>query len=246
MIWIIGGTTETREIVRRIKGKAQYIVTTATYSGKEVLNDENTLISRMNTNEMIYFIKERNIELVVDMTHPYALEVTKNAKEACVNTNIKYIRFVREKSVVNDAIYMNSLEHCIDFVKQLNGCVFFTTGIKNIRHFEKVRRNNRFVYRVLPSLFSLEECVKNNVQMRDIVAILGPISKELNKSMFLEYKAKYVVMKDSGKEGGIYEKVEACKEIGVIPIIIGREGEQGVVCMDTLERMILLKVNNLN
>ena len=82
MIWIIGGTSEASELVEKIHGLVDYIVTVATYVGMEVLEGKNVIVKRMNYEDMLQFIKSKNIKTVVDLSHPYAVEVSKNAKTA--------------------------------------------------------------------------------------------------------------------------------------------------------------------
>lgn len=241
MIWIIGGTTESTILISKIKGLLKYVISVATYSGSEVIDDknENIVVSRMNYDEMLEFIKIQNIETVIDMSHPYAIEVSENARHACQKVKIKYLRFARKKTEFEDVIYVNSITECMDFIKGIQGSVLFTTGIKNIKDFEKVKDKHRFIYRVLPTIFSIQECVNNNIKMKDIIGMLGPFSKELNISLFKEYNADYVVMKDSGSVGGTPEKIEACIKCGITPIVIGREFEDGINDMDKLLTMIL-------
>jgi precorrin-6A/cobalt-precorrin-6A reductase len=45
-------------------------------------------------------------------------------------------------------------------------------------------------------------------------------------------------MKDSGEEGGTLDKIRACEELGIIPIIIGREMEDGFHSLDSIEKII--------
>lgn len=234
MIWIIGGTAETHELIEKLKGKREYIITVATSSGKEVLEDDRVIASRLNLEEMLFFIKDNKIKTVIDMSHPYAVEVSKNAREACKICNVYYLRYLRESANTDGSLVFPSINSCMDFLKIINGCVFFTTGSKNINNFEKVRGENRFIYRVLPSIESINECVKHGLRMQDIVAILGPVSYELNIAMFKEYGADYVVMKDSGIKGGTEEKIEACKKLGITPIVIGRVDEIGFDSIDKL------------
>lgn len=238
MIWIIGGTSETGELISKIKGKTDYLVSVATYAGREVLGDENVIVARLNYEEMVRFILDNKIDGVMDLSHPYALEVSLNARKACEECSIKYIRYVRKSSILEGAICFSSLEECTEYLRKVEGCVFFTTGIKYIKNFEKVRGSNRFVYRVLPSVFSMEECVKNKLEMKDIVAVLGPVSKDLNKAMFKNFGAKYVVMKDSGSQGGTREKILACLELDIKPLVIGRTSEEGIYSIDELVEMI--------
>jgi precorrin-6A/cobalt-precorrin-6A reductase len=240
LIWIIGGTSEARSLIKSLTGKRNFIVSVATYSGAEMLEYDNVVISRMDRQAMVQFINEKGIDTVVDMSHPYATEVTLNAKSACNEMKVNYIRYCRKASEANDCIYIDSIDKCAEFLLGINGCVFFTTGIKNIKDFEKVKGENRFVYRVLPSIFSIQECVDNNIKMENIVAILGPVSEDLNYQMFKEFRADYVIMKDSGIAGGTEEKIRACKRLGIVPIVIERQTEDfGIKDIDMLLEMIL-------
>lgn len=240
MIWVIGGTSEAKSLIGRLRGKKEFVVTVATYSGAEALHGQQSIVGRMNYSEMVQFIKEKAIETVVDMSHPYALEVTQNAKAASEAAGAAYIRFLRKSSDIKACIYVESVEKCASFLNGLKGCVFFTTGIKNIKDFERVRGENRFIYRVLPSVFSIQECVQCGVKMEDIIAILGPVSENMNYQMFKEYKADYVVMKDSGKEGGTLEKINACIRLGITPVVISRQYEEkGIQDMDELLKLLI-------
>lgn len=239
MIWIIGGTSEARELLDRINDLDNYIATIATEGGKEFFNSDKVFVGRLNKEQMISFAKEHNISTIVDLSHPYAKIVSDNAKSVCEELGIKYLRFVRKKvELLEDEIYLNSYEECYEYLTKVTGTVFFTTGSKNIGDFQLVRGDNRFIYRILPAIESLEICRKYSIHMEDIVAILGPFTKEFNKSMLSTYNANYSVMKDSGDVGGTLEKILACRELGIKPIIIGREDEEGIYDLGVIEKMI--------
>lgn len=242
MIWIIGGTSEARELVDRLKTKVNYIVTIATEGGKEFLDSENVYVGRLKKEEMSQFATQRDVSAIVDLSHPYAQIVSKNAKEISDELGIEYLRFVRSKSNHStDVISLSSYEECYNYLEGIEGTVFFTTGSKNIGDFEKVKGNNRFIYRILPAYESIMECRKFDIKMENIVALLGPFSLEFNKSMFYEYGADYVIMKDSGTKGGTMEKLNACKELGIRAVIIDRDKEDGFYSLDALEEIIIEK-----
>lgn len=239
MIWIIAGTSEGREIIDRISDLDSFIATVATEEGREFISSDNIIVGRMDYEDMKGFVSENNISSIVDLSHPYAKEVSDNAKRLGEEENIKYIRYIRKKTKKNpSAIYLKDFEEAYKYLSDINGTVFFTTGSKNIRQFESVRRKNRFIYRILPALESIKECNLNNISIKNIVAILGPFSKEYNKVMFSEYKADYVIMKDSGVKVGTLEKIKACEELNICPIIIGREDEEGTNSLDKIEEII--------
>lgn len=239
MIWIIGGTSESRRLIDRIKDLDSYIVTVATESGEEFIENIKCYTGRMDYAGMLEFVSKNCISLIVDLSHPYAKVVTENAKKVAGEKNIGYIRYTRKKVVPNSkGIYLKNYEEAYDYIAKINGTVFFTTGSKNIGDFEKVRGENRFIYRILPALESIKICRKHDIKLKDIIAVLGPFSVEYNKAMFKEYGVDYVVMKDSGEEGGTLDKIRACEELGIIPIIIGREMEDGFHSLDSIEKII--------
>lgn len=239
MIWIIGGTSEARELVDRIRDlEDKFIVTVATESGKEFLDIKNLEIGRMNLEEMENFIQEKKIGLIVDLTHPFAKIVSENAAWAAENMSIDYLRYSRPRIDSKSGVILNSYEEAYDYIDKLESTIFFTSGSNNIEEFEKVKGKSKHIYRILPARESLNKCIENQVHIRDIVALVGPFSLQANKSMFQEYKAEYVVMKDSGKKGGTEEKIKACEELGIIAIIIAREKEEAVGNLDELENQI--------
>ena len=240
MIWIIGGTSEARKLIERLGDFNNYILTIATEDGKEFFDTDNLFIGRLSREEMVAFAKDNKIDMIVDLSHPYAKVVSENARFVSEELGIEYKRYARRRAVHGgDHIYLNSYEEAYDFLSNIEGTVFFTTGSKNIKDFEKIRGDNRFIYRVLPALESIELCMKSDVHMRDIVAILGPFSKEFNKAMLATYNPDYCVMKDSGDAGGTREKIQACVELDIKPIIIGREDEEeGINDLGEIEEII--------
>nr|WP_300005457.1 precorrin-6A reductase [Tissierella sp.] len=239
MIWILGGTSEARKIVERIGDLDNYLLTIATEDGREFFPSENLIVGRMSYKEMVSFAKEKRVSMIVDLTHPYAKIVSDNGEKVAEELSISYIRYVREISQWSSkAVYLSSYEETYRYLAGIKGRVFFTTGSKNIGDFEKVRGENKYTYRILPAIESLEICKVHAVHMRDIVAILGPFSLEFNKSMLKEYKAEYCIMKDSGKPGGTLEKIQACEELNITPIVIARDEEAGINNLEKIEDII--------
>ena len=103
---IFGGTTEGRELARILADRGALVtVSVATELGAEMLGDISseeepghfrTLVGRMNVEEMQGIIRE--FDICYDATHPYALEVTANLREACRKTGTQYIRVIRKEA----------------------------------------------------------------------------------------------------------------------------------------------------
>lgn len=98
-ILVFGGTIEGRQVSDYlISRKIPHTVCVATEYGEEVLPRQAYLTvhkGRMNMEEMCRFFREGSFLAVVDATHPYAVEVSKNIRAACEREQIKYLRYLR-------------------------------------------------------------------------------------------------------------------------------------------------------
>ena len=231
-LWIIGGTTEGRELADYAgrKGIGTY-VTVATAYGASLIQSWPSLVvctGRLTEEAMERFLTEHAISLVVDASHPYASVVTDNCRAACMRRHILYIRVARPVSPHRDVLAVYSMEEAAMVLSHTEGNVFLTTGSKNLDVFTHVPSyEKRFYVRILPLRDSLERALSLGYAPGHIICMQGPFSAELNVAMFRQYKARFVVTKDSGKPGGFTEKQEAARMAGARLIVVGRPPETG-------------------
>lgn len=221
MIWIVGGTSESVALGRIFEEKKiPHLITYATKDGLELATDH-----AINKDQSVEdFIKTKDIDTIIDLTHPFALKMTEKVKRAAEKFGIDYLRYERERiAYPKDALLVGSYEEAYHLLKDLKGTFFFTTGSNKIPDFEKIKGQNRFIYRILPTEDSITKARDSGVEIKDIVAMLGPFSEELNLAMLRTFKPNYLVTKDSGKAGGVEEKISAAEKLGIKPIIITRD-----------------------
>lgn len=238
MIWIIGGTSESREFIGGFKDDEDIIITVTTEYGKSLIENRSVIVGRLNLSDMINFIEENGIGLIIDMSHPFAVEVSSNAIEASNRKNISYVRYIRTTRQSEDAIIEDSMDDLLSRIDEITGNILFTTGSKDIPKFEKVRGDSRHIYRILPLISSLEIAVDSGVSADDVICMKGPFTKELNIEMIKNYNIEYMVMKESGENSGFSDKIKACKQAGVKPIVLKRMEEVGLDSFDALKRVI--------
>ncbi len=244
MIWIVGGTTEAILLGKHLSD-VEHIITYGTEEGVE-RGVGNSVYRRMDEIEMEQFIDDYSIKLILDVTHPFAKNVTENVKNAAKNKNVKYLRYERKTTHMPDnSIVVASFDECYEVLKGLHGTVLVTTGSNNVKDFEVVKGENRYVYRILPTTESVKKVRDLGVGMDDIIAMMGPFTKELNIAFLKFYNCKYMVLKNSGDVGGTEEKMKACKEIGVVPIVIGRNTEGYLTDWNEFIAEINLHENNV-
>ena len=98
MIWIIGGTKDSRDFLEKICPiRKDIIVTTATeYGGKLLENLPIKVISKKLTySMMLEFVEENKIDMIVDLSHPYAVEVSQNALDLKEKRSLYSLKNIR-------------------------------------------------------------------------------------------------------------------------------------------------------
>ena len=247
MIMILGGTKDAREIITLIsKQKYPLLITTATeYGGSLISEDEqcNILIKRMTAQDMEAIILEKAVQLVVDATHPYAVDVSKNAMIASRNRGIPYLRYQRNESAYEayEDILMtvDSMEAAAEYLISTEGNILLTTGSKSLEIFTDILSIERLYPRVLPTAEVLKKCETLGVKAGNIIAMQGPFSRSMNIEIIRMYGIRILVTKDSGDLGGTLDKLEAAKQCGCKIIMVKRpsvdyenlfESKEDLVC----------------
>lgn len=232
MICVIAGTTEGREMIKELnKYTDDILVSTATSYGGELLKEYRYKILNdrpLNSQDMQKMFEENKVNVVIDTSHPYAVEVSENLMNVCRLASIKYIRLERKgvayKFTNEDkVIIVESYEELYSHLKNITGNILNTTGSRNLNKILGLKLSNRIIHRVLPSLKVLQECLELGVSVENIIAIKGPISYDLNRAFIKEYDAKAILLKDSGPEGGTEEKIRAAVDEDIYTFIIGRK-----------------------
>ncbi|PID89482.1 MAG: precorrin-6A reductase [Bacteroidia bacterium] len=224
MIWIIGGTSEALKIRDELLGlgKKMVLSTTTSYGSKLSEHQGVILVQKMlQATDMLALIDEYSIDLLIDASHPFALQVSKNAIAACRQKKIPYLRFERKNIRYDNARYYPSYESLIAALRQTQGNIFLTIGSKNVNLFS-VLDIERLTARVLPDENSIALCRKAGLLPHQIIAMKGRMKQETNKALFVEYETKHLISKDSGESGGMNEKVKAADELGILVHIIER------------------------
>jgi precorrin-6Y C5,15-methyltransferase (decarboxylating) len=241
-ILLFAGTVEGRTLAEYlIRFGITIHVCVATEYGEKLLPKGKgiTITSkRLDTVDMKKLMMDKQVSFVIDATHPYAVKVSKNIKQACLETNIEYVRMQRASIQDQSAycIYMASIEEAVRYLNDTDGNVLLTTGSKDLSKFTEIRDyQNRLYARVLSTPKVVEECAKLGFEGRNLICMQGPFSEELNYAMIKQIDAKYLVTKESGSAGGFVEKLSAASLAGAKVIVIGRPcHEDGVTYEECL------------
>ena len=233
-ILIFAGTTEGRELSEylAVAGIAHTLCVATEYG--EIVLKEHPLVKvhkgRMNQEEIEVYIEAGNFGAVVDATHPYAEVVTQNIKNAMQDMDIPYLRLKRESNVTSSyekIHYFKDSVSCAKALEKTDGNILLTTGSKELFIFAKfIDRKERLYVRVIPGIESLQLCMDCGIVGKQILALQGPFTTQMNEAMFRQYQIKCLVTKESGNAGGYQEKLDAAQNLGIPVFAIGCPAEQ--------------------
>lgn len=251
-ILVFSGTTEGRLLAEYMKDMpVQVYVSNATEYGRvcagEFPNAE-VLAGRMDVGEMEAFMKGRDISLVIDATHPFAIEVTENIKKACAAGGINYIRCLRDReedsAAYPEVIEVSTVKEAAMYLKRTEGNILITTGSKELKEYTEIEHYKERCYaRVLSTLQSVKDSVSLGFEGAHLIAMQGPFSEEMNLALIRQTKASWFVTKESGKAGGFEEKLRAAEKAGITLIVVGRPKEEGMNLKEVMNYLKKLQKN---
>lgn len=246
-ILIFGGTTEGRMLAEFCaEQKIPAWICVVSRYGWDLVPESPFVKVRtgaMETEEMVHFIKENQIGLVVDATHPYARNATANIQSACEETGIERLRCAREQAEGGqgkpDILWVRTPQEAAAYLETRPGRVLVTTGSKELSAFTALTGFAERVYaRILPSVPALSACEEIGLKGRHLICMQGPFSAAMNEALIRELQAEFLVTKEAGKAGGFEEKLLAAKRCGITCIVIGRPVEsEGIPCHEICRRL---------
>lgn len=230
MILCLAGTSDARELAVQIKEAGYEILTTVVTENASIELKRQGLdvhVGRLTAEQMMDMINKHHIQAVVDASHPFAEEASKNGMEAAKQTNIPYIRYERDtQSFEGEAItFVSSYEEAAELAAEKKGVIMLTTGSKTVHIFAKKLLGlpeTRMIARMLPRKDNMEKCEELGIPQKDIIAIQGPFTKEFDEALYKQYGVTLMITKESGKVGSVDEKLKAAKQLGIETILIKR------------------------
>lgn len=219
-VLVFAGTTEGRELAELLAdSNIKCSVCVATDYALELMDDKRLDVhcGRLTEEEMEVLMRDGSFDVVVDATHPYAQIVSQNVRQAAYKESIPFICLRRStESAEEGFVSFKTHEECSAWLSFQTGNILLTTGSKDLGSYAKNEaiKNHLFV-RVLPGEESIRLCTANGITGRQIIAMQGPFSAQMNECILREYSIDWMVTKISGHAGGFEEKVEAAKKAGV-------------------------------
>ena len=238
-IILFAGTSEGRLLAEACKGAplTLYVCVATEYGETLIEPAENVhvLAGHKDAAAMEDLIAETGSKLVVDATHPYAAGVTEALQAVCAKTGTEYVRLLRaaEHEGTENCVFVPDTAAAAAFLNTVEGNVLLTVGSKELPGYTAVKDyETRLFARILPIPSGMQQAADCGFKGRNLIAMQGPFTEEMNAAMIRMLDIRWLVTKDTGAAGGFPEKLAAAKKCGVTCIVVARPLEETGLSLD--------------
>lgn len=229
MILVLAGTADGNRLIRRLREEGLAVLAcAATPYGASLAAEAGAAQALAGPRDAaeLAMLAARATALV-DATHPFAQAASAAAREAAARAGVPYFRLVRPPVSLppHPRLYLvDGWAEAAERAARLGRVIFLAVGTRHLEAFTRAPAlaGRRLVARVLPEEESLARCRAAGLSPRDVVAMQGPFSEQLNREMLRHFGAEVLVTKEAGAEGGTAEKVAAALAEGLAVVVVRR------------------------
>ncbi len=238
-VYIIGGTTEANRAAARLEAEGwRVVMSVATALGAGLSQAALIQTGPKDAAAMAAGAVAAGADAILDCSHPYAVRATAESRRAAGLVKIPYLRYTRPAAATPGADKVGSWRDAAGRLAEAGGPALLAIGSRNLNCF--VATGVDVTARVLPMPESLAACAAAGIGPGNIIAAQPPFSTDFNRACLRRARARVLVTKDSGAEGGLPEKLAAAEAEGALVLMIVRppEPEDTLYDLDGVARML--------
>ncbi|MDR1133549.1 MAG: precorrin-6A reductase [Synergistaceae bacterium] len=181
---------------------------------------------------------------VVDATHPFAEEASREISSACEAVGVPLCRYLRREELPEDAVTAADLSEAVTRAIELTpkgGVIFLAIGTNDLNTvMPRIRESGRDVLvRVLPTAESMRLAERAGLLPKEIIASWGAGNADFNEALCRDRNVLVIVSRDSGAQGGVGDKAEAARRLGIPLVLVSRPEEiAGIARVDDAEGLL--------
>ncbi|NET37748.1 MAG: cobalt-precorrin-6A reductase [Cyanothece sp. SIO1E1] len=242
-VWLIGGTQESAQLATAIAhAHLPCIVTVTTLTAKSLYPKREILsvwVGCLSPEQLPQFLQAHGITVILDASHPYAVEISELAIATAARLNIPYLRYERpvldlvetlhatshrrpETGDWSSFVYLDSFETLLTGNYLIGHRVLLTIGYRPLAFFHDWQEQATLFARILPSQTALAAAFAAGFTPNRVMALRPPATPALEKALWQQWQISLVVTKASGEFGGEAVKRRIAAELNVQLITIAR------------------------
>jgi precorrin-6A/cobalt-precorrin-6A reductase len=230
-LYLLGGTSFSRQLLAGLEDAGYRVrLSVATPLGVDEVDrppSGGIQAGRLDHSQLAAEITAWEAAALVDATHPFAVEVSRTAREAAVAAGVPLFRATRPPwspaAGSRGVRLFGSEAELVQELRTTGARALFTVGAKGLRPF--AGHGIVLTARVLPTADSVKAALEAGVKPADLIAAYPPHGADFTAACMRHLGCSVIVSKESGAEGGLDEKIAAAELIGGQLFVVARPQE---------------------
>ena len=241
-LWLIGGTSESKQIARSLADlDYPWLATVTTPPAVRLYGSlpGRVEVTRLTATTVEGFLSTRNIQAIVDASHPFATEISCIAIQAAKTHNIPYLRYERPIVPLQPStLLLPNFASVLQPQYLEHQRVLLTTGVKTLGLFREWHTRSQLWARILPTDWSKQQALAAGFPATRLIQQKLPFIRERELQLWRSLNLTKVVTKQSGDAGGFALKQDIAGQLGIDLIAIARPPMQYPQSANTLGDVI--------
>ncbi|MGK6315176.1 cobalt-precorrin-6A reductase [Neorhizobium sp. DT-125] len=236
-ILILGGTAEARKLAEKLAGDPRF-ATELSLAGRTRAPAEQPVPVRAGgfggAEGLAAYIRQKGISILIDATHPYAAQMSRNAAEAGRLADVPLIALRRLpwRRLTGDRwTEVASVDDAVGVLGKHPRKVFLTLGRQELLPFEEAPQHHYLIRSVDPVDPPLD------VPHAIYLTSRGPFAEADEARLLEEHAIEAIVAKNSGGPSS-YGKIAAARALGIEVILVRRPDLPAVPSVETIEELL--------
>ncbi|CAN7543452.1 cobalt-precorrin-6A reductase [Neorhizobium sp. LjRoot104] len=236
-ILILGGTAEARALAGKFAGDPRFTVELS-LAGRTRAPAEQPVPVRVGgfggAEGLAAYLRQKGVSILIDATHPYAAQISRNAAEAAEISGVPLVALRRHAWLGEPGdrwIEVDSVGDAVNALGEVPRKAFLTLGRQELLPFEAAPRHHYLVRSVDP--------VEPPLSVPDAVYLTarGPFGQADEAQLLQDHGIEVIVAKNSGGPAS-YGKIAAARDLGIEVILVRRPDLPEVPSVETVEEML--------
>lgn len=217
---ILGGTADANRLAAAVAAEP-HIDAVLSFAGRTETPKLPPIPSRIGSfggaAGLMDYLRAERIDRVVDATHPFAAQMSRNAVEACVATGVPLLALERAPWQARSGDRWIEVDDLPAAAIALGGAprrVFLGIGRQNLDLFADYQQHSYLVRLVDPPRGPLP------LSQVEFVVARGPFDRAADRALLAAHRIEIVVAKNAGGDAAV-AKIEAARDLG-LPVVMVR------------------------
>ncbi|MGF1458532.1 MAG: precorrin-6A reductase [Leptolyngbyaceae cyanobacterium] len=261
-LWLIGGTQESRQIIEqvyilrgdRVPLRAAIITVTTAAARSLYPTSPNwqVWVGRLTAAMAERFVARYQIGSILDVSHPFATEISELAIAIARRHDLPYLRYERadcppqawrDRQGRLGLVRLPQVQAILTDRYLEGETTLLILGYRLLPQFAAWQQQSGKLYaRILPSLPALTTALESGFSPDRLIALRPPLNPALETALWQQWQITQVIAKASGSPGGQDHKQAIAAQLGIRLIQIERppvQYPQQTDCLDTAVRFAL-------